>query len=86
MIIKVTEEHVKNGRRKSRGYCPIALALKDEFGTDCDPRVGDWYIFIGTHKEPYYTFNWIAKSFVDRFDAGGWCPPIEFELTPMVRP
>lgn len=86
MKIKVTEEHINNGKRKSRGCCPIALALKDQFGDDCDPRVNDLYIFIGSHPEPYYQAEWFVSAFIKRFDDGEWCPPIEFDLMPLIRP
>jgi len=85
MKITVTQEHINKGKRQSRCFCPIALAIKDVLGQNCDPRVGDMCIFIGKDPKQYYVTPWQAKAFISIFDSGGIPNPIEFELEPFVR-
>jgi len=85
MKITVTQEHIAQGKRQSRCACPIALAIKDTCGQDCDPRVSDMYIYIAKDTERYYVTPWQAKAFISIFDSGGIPNPIELELEPFAR-
>ena len=80
MKIKVTQEHIDNGWRCSRGWCPIALALRDVFGRDCDPRVSGVHIALGPGTS--YRTPPEAMYFISDYDDGRTVQPFEFELEP----
>lgn len=84
MRVVVTEKHIKEGLRKSRCYCPVAWALKDAFGLDCDPRVDVFGLAMVTMGVRYKT-PCIVLQFIDRFDSGGAVRPFEFELGPAIK-
>lgn len=80
MIIKVTQKNIEEGKKCSRGWCPIAQAMRDKFGKDCDPRV-DWH-HIALGASTYYETPATAVQFIEDFDNGRSVEPFEFELKP----
>lgn len=59
--INVTSNDIRVGKRKCRGYCPVAYALKRVFGRN-DVEVYGSYAFIGCHivELPPHIESWIA--------------------------
>jgi hypothetical protein len=76
MLIKVTEDHIENGRRHETCRCPIALAIKEATGCS-NVSVGQQSATIGvyTHILPKE-----AGDFVRDFDHRKKVVPFEFEL------
>ena len=83
MKIQVTQAHIDKGKRKSRCLCPIALALKDKFGYNCDPRVDTVHMALGTST--FYKSTPETVCFIDRFDGGAPVTPFDFELEPLMK-
>jgi hypothetical protein len=80
MLIKVTQEHIKNGRARSPWNCPVAKAVKEVLNLDseADFSVLAERVKIGTQTFPLPS---IAKNFVIALDMGNPnVQPIEFEL------
>jgi hypothetical protein len=80
MLIKVTEDHIKNGQPRSACECPIALAIKE--ATRC-LRAGvglDRAIIDGR----YFDLSKRARDFIRDFDdpnrRSRLFTPFEFEL------
>ena len=61
--VKVTDEHIANGRRSSPTHCPLALAIKEVVSGDVRVAgngvlIGDQWIYMG--------LTWI--DFIGRYD------------------
>ncbi len=93
MIIKVTDEDIKNGKQGSNYCCPIALACSKHFGEEVKVNVTNLFISIcpkdPASDKPFKNFDLdniktnIASSFswiVDDFDRTGKMVPFELEL------
>ena len=80
MRIEVTKEHIEDGEKDSKFYCPIALAMKDA-GYD-RPCVGalDVSWFIGKGDWNCAGLPTDAAQFVEDFDDGLNVEPFEFDL------
>lgn len=84
MLIKVTKEHIRNGRMGSRGGCPVSLAMHDKgyYNTDIDTK-SIRYNDNGTIR--HARTPEIVKDFIRRFDHYLWRRPVqsfEFMLEP----
>ncbi len=84
MKITVTADNIKKGRRKSRSFCPIALALKSAGFVHVN--VGYRRIEIlptARSKSPIakYRTPHSAKRFIEKFDIwGDGVKPFSFSL------
>jgi hypothetical protein len=67
MLITVTEDHIRRGRRSSPTSCPLALALREATGRAVN--VGVWYVYVQGSKEDIPLPN-RAASFRAAFDGG----------------
>jgi hypothetical protein len=81
MLIKVTEDHIKNGRRGSACECPVALAIKEATGCQ-DVRVGTSRLTIKNLGDDCHDFLLPEKvfNFIWGFDHGKKVAPFEFEI------
>lgn len=80
VLISVTEDDIKNGKRMDSKFCPIALACKrtEMFG-EHGVRVDHFKLFKrGSCLK--YRLPFVAKAFIHRFDAGRNVEPFEFEV------
>lgn len=75
-IIKVTQEDIDMGHKRSAIECPVALALRREVGNlRC---VGNSYIELNNRK---YSTPEIVQNFIFQFDHNYIAmDPFEFEL------
>lgn len=80
MLIHVTSEHIKNGRKGSPSACPIALAIMKK----CyDVYVGTDYLQVKKQPDRYFTnmrFPKAVKAFIRKFDCGEEVAPFSFTL------
>lgn len=77
--IKVTQDHIKRGKRGKSSSCPVALAVRDYMkgykgGTITVDGAGVW---IGPHS---FTCPRSVGRFVSDFDAGREVKPFTFVL------
>lgn len=82
MIISVTEDDIKNGRRNQCSDCPIALALFRALGWEIGInrnyiKISQWYAKIGFVS---YLLPKEASIFVCDFDSKKEVLPFEFNL------
>lgn len=70
LIVKVTQEHIDKGERKSPQSCPIALA------SDASAVTRKWMCV----NYSFYELSRAAERFVRRFDAGQPVTPATFRL------
>ena len=80
--VTVTEEDIKNGKKQSRKYCPIGLALSREIGT--------FDVSVGTDQIQFCIWSVEERSsaatppkavrFIKMFDDGKTVKPTVFEL------
>jgi hypothetical protein len=82
MLIKVKQEHIKEGCRQGFLGCPIALAALEQIGKpvgvlyqECKVYTDDTYAKWQVIKLPIE-----ACIFIGNFDAGMTVEPFEFEL------
>lgn len=76
MKVKVTKKHIKKGKRGQPTGCPIALALKEQYGLK-RPRVhGDQVHFPGKSCD----LPDKASFFIQQFDSGEKVVPFEFSI------
>lgn len=75
MLIDVTSDHIKNGKRLESDCCPIALALKDSgwgyarvMNSECEV------------DDMWFTLPRSAKRFVSSVDNGRPVKPFRFRL------
>lgn len=80
MIVRVTQEHIREGKRGECGECPVALALVEAFETH-DVSVfdenWDWYLEVAgkTIKAPDEVVSF-ARAFDNKYPV----EPFEFEV------
>jgi hypothetical protein len=75
VLIEVTSDHIKNGKRLESDCCPIALALKDSGWTYA--RVGSEWVEV---DNLCFTLPRSAKRFVSSVDSGRPVKPFRFKL------
>lgn len=77
MQIKVTQEDIDKGTKRSCTLCPVALAVKRQFLKStilvCEGT-------IDISKELIYDTPYEVAQFICNFDAGNLVEPFEFEL------
>lgn len=80
MLVRVSEQHIKCGQRKSCKYCPIALAFEEQIPRAIDILVMNFYRFCV--DDIFYTgeLPLKAKAFIFNFDNEFFVQPIEFEI------
>lgn len=76
MIIKVTQEHIDRGVRRSIRACPISLAIKGLF-PNREPYVGCHTLLVD--NKAYQATDEI-KDFVTKFDNGKKVRPTTFKI------
>lgn len=74
MIIKVTEDHIKNGLRCTTTCCPVALALQEISSNVSVGLVGIWLDSV-RYKVPRSVYR-----FIRRFDNNKTVKPFNFIL------
>lgn len=82
MEIKVTQEHINNGKPNSSKNCPIGLALKEALPKEARYNVG-WDIIEVTHPNGEYTFakvDAVLAKFMYDFADGKKVVPFEHGL------
>ena len=72
MLIKVTKDHIENGKIGQPDCCPIALASGFE-------NVSVFVDEIRCYGEAY-ELPMIAQEFIENFDGGNEVKPISFEI------
>jgi hypothetical protein len=76
MRIRVTDNHIGKGERRSIFCCPIALAIKK--------RIGMRNISVGIHQVriegKLFELPSEAKGFIEDFDTGRPVAPFTFDL------
>ena len=79
--ITVTEQDIQLGRRANCYWCPIARAIKREFGLKGRGVnvVDDKMVYVG--GDDWYTLSRAAQRFINRFDAKKPVQPLTFMLT-----
>ena len=88
ITINIEQKHIKKGRKSDVNYCPIAMALREQFnlGKDMDAvSVNDDEITIYKSNGFFFRFTWdtlpkIAESFINKFDGGKKVKPFKFKL------
>ena len=78
MIIKVTQEHIDAGTRKSCFHCPIALAVKE--ATCMDPAVRPYGVRFYAYPKYIIELPNSAIRFIENFDNHVPVKPFEFNL------
>ena len=81
MKISVTQEHIKNGSRRSNKYCPIALAVKEANPDAKAVFVGVSFMWMRDGAGDAHEWNLpaIASKWVSAFDRHQPVAPFEFE-------
>lgn len=74
--IKVLQHHIDHGVRRNAFHCPIALALKEQFGF-AEVSVG---MHIYSEKRKLCETPYEAICFIQRFDRMDDVTPIIFDL------
>ncbi len=76
MIVSVTKDHIKRGKRLDCQECPIALALLD--------ATGENFVAVGTRISVGYFNRYVATRsclrFIRKFDNGDKVKPFNFRL------
>lgn len=73
--VTVTQDHIKHGRPKKADFCPIALALKEQFNLHSlvSPQVmvgpTDVTIAWTLGRQAQYQFPLEAQEFVRKYDS-----------------
>ncbi len=80
--VPVTEAHIREGRRGSLDWCPVALAIADYFGIGNNSvRVRPDEIVIYDRKGVLrFKTSSDAVKFIERFDAGEKVEPFDCAL------
>jgi hypothetical protein len=80
MKVKVTEEHIRCGKPGEHAQCPIALAIREQYGFEC-VSIGST---VATLRQGSVQANYALPSeatrFIINFDKGRTVSPMEFEL------
>jgi len=82
MKIEITQEHIDAGTPMKASYCPIALALAEQFGEDSTIHVWDHEIMIWKdgRERIGYTHSPQSREFSANFDEGIEVSPCTLEL------
>lgn len=80
MKIKVTAEHIKEGRRGSAFCCPVAIAVQDRTDAFC-VEVGATIVALTQRSSRRsYELPDSVQGRIIKFDCTGEMVPFEFEL------
>ena len=89
-LVKVTEEHIKKGKRGNPNSCPIAYAWKDIFPNAFkthvqgynDPQSGVWWSMSASSYKGNISCDLPGKvvMLIDSYDVTGEMKPFEFEV------
>lgn len=82
MIIKVTEEHIKRGKRYKGLQCPVALAIKEQLGYKalvCGVSVD--FLLPNRMGQLSVTVPRSVQRFIKKFDAEGRSAAKPFNFT-----
>ena len=75
--IKVKQEHIDNGIEKNCSFCPVALAMSEQFNTQ-DVTVGGLYIIVVKDK---YAILGALRDRMNLFDDGYGMTPFKIRLS-----
>lgn len=64
MLIKLTEDHIRNGKRSDPWACPIALSLEEKLGHN-NIYIGRTRLRIGYD---YYDYSLRVERWISSFD------------------
>ncbi len=82
MKLNITEDHIKNGKPEESEYCPIALAVKEQFQNTSSIWVSSNFIYLRVCNEcKTYKLPANAQLFIRNFDSNLSVEPITIELT-----
>lgn len=91
ITIRVTRRHIEDGERKACRRCPVALAVQETLGVDCEATL-DGLLLIdrrdacgSLRKKTIIALRTpvIAREFMNRFDycrSRKWLRPFSFTL------
>lgn len=77
MLVEVTADDIKNGRRGSPGCCPVALAMSRAFGADY--RCGST-IYRKATEGGFQPMPHVVTQRIVRFDIGEQMEPFSFHV------
>lgn len=89
MKIKVLQKHIDGGSRGNAGWCPIALAIREQWLAPADKLnsllVRGTDIYLNIQGKPIKSFSQTdeGRTFVREFDSGFTVQPFEFEVKEM---
>jgi len=75
MTIKVTQEHIRNGKRSRSTECPVALAILESTGHY--PQVFKTGVRLG---RDWFYHTKATEEFINAFDSDRPVAPFEFDL------
>jgi hypothetical protein len=77
--IKVTQEHIDKGERKSERFCPVALALKEQTHERAFVLKENCYFLVRQYVPRKYPMPKEVEEFVSKFDKGEKVDPFSFD-------
>jgi hypothetical protein len=81
MTIRVIDEDIKHGVRRSSRRCAVALALQRAGLRDFTTAYGCVYVYENDHERVYRaSFPREVETFMAKFDKGLKVEPFEFEI------
>lgn len=84
MLIKVTQEDINIGKKRSGCLCPVALGFKREYPFK-DLKVGTHSLFIIENGvTTRYKLPSKVTDFIYKYDNGFYTQPFEFEMEDIV--
>lgn len=78
MIINLTEDHIRNGKKFGSMECPVALALIDATNSSWLVSYRGFCRHIDNSNE--YCLPLKVRNFIERFDRGLPVKPMRFRL------
>lgn len=79
MQIKVTQQHIKKGRRASARSCPIALALNEQVGALAIVGHGSASAGVDPNRR-HFDLPRAVRRFIYQFDEGKAVKPFNFRV------
>ena len=85
VLVKVTEEHIKNGLLRSSIYCPVALAIKEILNRIDNGKKAFTGVFVCIIYDEEHTSRTTylpneASDWIKKHDRREKVEPFEFEL------
>lgn len=84
ITVTVTQDHIDKGERENGDYCPISLALNEQY--PAEPGAAKWWVgddcAVRLHNASTYTLPGDAQEFIHEYDDGQPVQPFVFVLAP----